>query len=113
MRSTEDGGELGHEVEAVGLVDAEVVLGVVEGQKRLQGIGGSGERVMHGAEHRLKSGHINRSGSLIRWVRESSWRREWGESYARDGAQTEVCATLIDRSRQGRDGDAWSRRQID
>ena len=43
-------GEFLHEVEAVGLVDAEVVFGVVEGQKRLQGIGGSGERVMHGTE---------------------------------------------------------------
>jgi hypothetical protein len=42
------GGELGHEGEAVGLVDAEVVLGVVEG--------GSGE------------GHDDQSGSLIRWV---------------------------------------------
>ena len=45
-----DGGgrELGHEGEAVGLVEAEVVLGVVEG--------GSGE------------GHDDQSGSLIRWV---------------------------------------------
>jgi hypothetical protein len=39
---------LGEESEAVGLVDAEVVLGIVEG--------GSGK------------GHDDQSGSLIRWV---------------------------------------------
>ena len=51
-----DGGgrELGHEGEAVGLVDAEVVLGVVEGNVwpfaalRVKESG-------HGTEHRLKS----------------------------------------------------------
>ena len=47
-------GDLGEEVEAVSLVDAEVVLGVVEG-----GGGKVGGRVGHG---------VDRSGSLIRWV---------------------------------------------
>src|SRR5258707_4601575 len=56
-------GDLGEEVEAVGLVDAEVVFGVVEG---------GGGKVGRGFGH-----DDNRSGSLIRWVRVS---RDGGEA---------------------------------
>jgi hypothetical protein len=51
-------GDLGEEVEAIALVDAEVVFFVVEG-----GSGESGGRFGHDDD---------RSGSLIRWIRESS-----------------------------------------
>lgn len=49
-------GDLFQDVEAVALVDAEVVFGVVENQA-LRGlrVNGSGDSVVHGAEHRLKS----------------------------------------------------------
>ena len=69
------GGKEREEGEAVGLVDAEVVLGVVEGERGFKGVerGGGGERCR-------ESGH-DKNGSKPR-------------------AQTEVCATLIDRDRR-------------
>jgi hypothetical protein len=57
---------LGEDVEAVALVDAEVVFGVVEG--------GSGETSGRRVSGRRR--HDDRSGSLIRWVRESREEEE-------------------------------------
>lgn len=48
-------GDVLQNFEAVTLVEAEVVFGVVECQGGLQGVGGSGERVGHLKEHRVKS----------------------------------------------------------
>jgi hypothetical protein len=67
-------GDLGEEVEAVALVDAEVVFGVVEGG------GGKIHRAEVARWDRVggRFGHDDdRSGSLIRWAMESSAGKKW------------------------------------